>query len=610
MDQTRRHLLAATLLTAAPWSASASPSVTTAVPAAMTKPVAFLTPEEFGALGDGKDDTQALQKVLATGRHVYLAGSYTFQDATLDLRTPGQRLYGPGNLIQKCVALNRAPANPDANYPPSRQPAVKLSAVECLVQIGSITAAWEAIEISADNCSVLHTICKGNNETWYDGILCYANNPSIVGNTIEGFGQWPAQKRYAVRGDGIFLSSGPSGANRGGIVALNHVKKCAKNALFVIGQQGWVAQGNILEACAMSSIQLAFLKNLQGGNVSNFAITGNIGRYCGADSVDINNSSGSANEALFGSISGNSFDSNGWLFGTPEQQQTRQGKGAATADGAGYTLISVSDLRSTGNYFYNTARAVAYLASVQRIMLDDEGHKISSSALDDTDGIRLSEVKSSDIKINLTVPGNIYRAEGDNSGTVVHDCNWRAINQGVVAVTTPNNTVCPLYKHNSVQIHSGIFISNGLHPLNGCTFLAQHHASARFFGKVEISSTHFKGASLNIEILDPRELTIRDVKIEGAAEGPILRIKNSINGNFRDVYVKNNSSGPAITFHGTARVGENHLQNVVAKNSSDTTGLHIEKEIPTGVIYYVDTTSSTPSNEKSRGATIKRQAWI
>jgi hypothetical protein len=199
--------------------------------------------------------------------------------------------------------------------------------------------------------------------------------------------------------------------------------------------------------------------------------------------------------------------------------------------------------------------------------------------------------------------------EGDNSGTVVHHCNWQAINRGVVAVTMPKNTICPIYKNNSIQIHSGVFILHGIHPLADCTFLAQHQASARFFGKVEISNTQFKGELLNIEILDPSELSVSNVKTEDATDGPILSIRNSVNGNFRDIYVRNNASGPAIIFHGTARTGENHLQNVIGKSSSKMNGLRVEQEIPTGDIYSVDRIS-TPSNENSLGVAIRRQAWI
>lgn len=611
INQTRRHLIAATLAASTPLSAVATPANPSPAggDATAARSAGFVTPEQFGALGYKADDTQALQKALATGRHVYITGIYHYQDATLELRTTGQKLFGPGELVQLSVALKRAPSAPDNSYPASQYPAVKLSATGCSVQLGSITAAWEAVQIAADNCSVLYTVCKGDNATWYDGILCYANNPAIIGNTIEGFGKWPVAQRYALRGDGIFLSSGPAGANRGGVVAFNQIRKCAKNALFVIGQQGWVAQGNVLEACAMSCIQLAFLNELRGGNISHFTLTGNIGRYCGADSIDINNSSGSANEALFATINGNSFDSNGWLYNTSQQQLNRQGKAVSTPDGAGYTLIGISDLRSFGNYFHNTARTVAYMRSVHRITLNDDGCKTTTSPLDDTDGLRLSNVKASDIQFNLTVAGNLYRADGDNTGTIVHDGNWHATSPGTTAITTPNGTVCPIYRNNSVTIHSGVFISNAIHPLIGCQFSTLKQASARFVGKVEMVDCKFSGGSLSITILDPVELAMRNVQITGTNAGPMLRIKNCINGYIRDLNLTNNGSGSAITFHGTALTGVNHLQNIKAKNHSGMGSIRIEQDVPTGVAYYFEGVAAMSGNEKFLGGTIKKQAW-
>lgn len=572
----------------------------------------FVKPEQFGALGGGENDTLALQRAIATGRDVYFSRIYTYQDVSLNIATPGQKLFGPGGVIQKSVSVSNIPADPTVSYPASSYPAILMSAAGGQLLIGSVTAAWEGVQMAAADCQVRGVIFTASEVNHYDGILAYNDNPIIIGNVVRNFGVWRVAPAYMYkqRGDGIFLSSGAAGANRGGIVMGNHVIGATKNGFFMIGYHGTVISGNMFEACGMSAIQIAFLNGLTGGNACKFSLTGNVGRYCGADSIDINNSSGSANEQLFASSTGNTFDSNGFMYPSRAEQLSRTGTASPTQDGAGYTLIAVSDLRSTGNYFYNCGRTVFFATSCARIAADDEGFKISTNVNDDTDGVRLVAVTDSDIKMNLTVPGHIYRAEGNCSGTILHNCRLRATGPTSTGVTTPNGTTCPIFRENYISLVSGTFVLNGIHPMIDCTFSSTFDATARFVGDVELVDTFFTGRAITVNILSPSELTMRGVKILGnSSTSGLLQIQNCLSGHFHDLRVENAGSAPAILFYGPSPSGNNYLRNITAKNTGGGNSLRIEAEVPASVTFYLDEIVSTPGFPDLSGGTKKYLTW-
>ena len=82
---------------------SSTPPPGTSAPAAPASPAAVVTPQQFGAVGNGvADDTAALQRAFdqAAGREVLLpAGSVFRHTAVLHLRTAGLHVSGPGELL-------------------------------------------------------------------------------------------------------------------------------------------------------------------------------------------------------------------------------------------------------------------------------------------------------------------------------------------------------------------------------------------------------------------------------------------------------------------------------------------------------------------------------
>lgn len=91
-------------ISAAPTTPAPSnpPPSTSAAPSGLSTP-AVITPQQFGAVGNGiNDDTAALQRTFdqAAGRQVVLpAGSLYAHSAVLHLRTTGLHVSGPGELL-------------------------------------------------------------------------------------------------------------------------------------------------------------------------------------------------------------------------------------------------------------------------------------------------------------------------------------------------------------------------------------------------------------------------------------------------------------------------------------------------------------------------------
>lgn len=571
----------------------------------------FVTPRQFGAVGGGADDTLALQRALATGKDVFLSEVFTFQDVPLVLNTANQRLWGPGGLIQKSVSISNVPANTAAPYGASSYPAVLMNASGCSVEIKSIVAAWEGVQMAANNCSVVGVRVQASAVNWYDGVLVYANNAIVERCSVKDFGTWqPVPNTYRFRGAGIFLSSGSLGACFGTRVVNNYIGSCAHNALFIIGHRDFVISGNVMEACGMSAIQIAFLNGLPGGNAQSFSIANNIGRLCGADSIDINNGSGTPDEQLHGSITGNTFEENGFLYPTAAAQLSRAGTGSSTNDGSGITLIAVSDLVSTGNYFYKCGRAILFAANCARLHMDDAGTKTSSNILDDTDGIRLAQVLNSTIQTDVFVNGTAYRAEGDCSGTVVHNCRWQCVVAGSAAIVYPAGTSVPMLRDIYVRIESGTFFLNGIGPIYSSTFASSGSAVSLHGGNVLIVDSQFVGPEITVSIVDPITCTLRGVTLIGNnSVTSVLEIRNSLAGHFHDIMVSNAGNKPAMLFYGGNPSGTNYLRNVTAQNTGGGNSLRIESTIPTSVSFFIDEEVLTPGFADLAGGTKKYLTW-
>lgn len=470
-----------------------------------------------GAVSGSGNDTEALTRLAASRLNVIVDGDYTIVDATIHLMD-AQKWSGEGSIRQVCVTTNPAPENPSVWYPPSSYPLVNLANGSRLHDV-TLYPAFEGVTVdSSSEC--VNTTIYGEGRTYYDGILCFGDNTRILRNKVYDVGQWLNGITYAPRGDAIFISNS-STQTKNVMVKDNTMRGAAKNGLLVIGTVNSLFTGNLSIANRMSAFQIAFINDV--ALISNGLIfKSNAGVFNGADSFDVNNSSGLSVDQcdVSTTIEGNTFTSNGWIYPTRAQQISRSGSRLETPDGAGLTLINVRRLFARGNQFTDNAKACVYASNILDCEIKDNSYvKLSSHSTDDTDGFRLHKVISSVVSGNKArIPKVAFRFSGGCTDLVVernHTFSNTSGSDGVVnAESAPSFKFCD----NTVEIINGNFISGYSFQHSGCLFKASVAGSVVYSGLTygDLSKNTYYFTQGSIQFLNCSSLRIDSMEVDAS----------------------------------------------------------------------------------------------
>lgn len=474
---------------------------------------------QAGCVGNGSDDTDALLRAAATGLDVFVDGHFTITDKNI-LLTNGQKWSGTGSIRQVCVTLNPAPASdPSVWYPPSSYPLFHLKNGSSVCDL-TLYPAFEAVAME-DGTECIDVKVYGEGRTYYDGILCFGSDTKIHDNKVYDVGQWLPGVTYAPRGDAIFVSNSSTMTSRVSVIR-NRMQGAAKNGLLVIGTSDSIITNNLSIANRMSSFQMAFLND---SSLNNYGLifSNNIGKFNGADSFDVNNSSGLdvSNCDVSSIISNNTFISNGWIYPSRAQQLSRTGTRLETPDGSGFTLINVRRIYIRSNQVIDNAKACAYLSNIIDCeILDNTFIKFSSHSTDDTDGFRCSKVISSVISRNTArVPKTAFRFSDGCSDLNVYKNHTYTSTSGVDGVINADSVPSFTFSDNIVEINNGNFIAGYSFSHSGCYFKASVSGSVVYSGLTyaDFSGNSYSYPQGGIQFLNCTSLTVDGMDVDSSS---------------------------------------------------------------------------------------------
>ena len=570
---------------------------TLAVPVSVRdKNAGYRTLRDFGAKGNGTNDTAAILNAAASGENIWIDDNFIFQDAMIEL-TNGQTWAGIGRLTQNSVTISNIPANPSASYGSSNYPAFRLSSDGAMVKGFSVIAAWEGVQMAAPNTRVQDMKLVGQPVNYYDGIVAYADNVEIISNHISKFGMWMTGASYAKRGEGIFLSNGAT-FNKTAKVIGNTCIQNAKNGLFVIGFRDVKAEGNVLIANRMSAFQISFLTGLGLNNAGDIQFCNNLGWYNGADSFDANNTTGSGVKYdLNAIVDSNNFGRNGWVYDTRADQLLQPTAGLSTVDGGSATLINVAGVTYSNNRVTNPNRNCGYLTNVDRIVMHDNVYKKSDhTSLDDTDGFRLQNATNCHIynHRDFVVPGTQYRIEGDCTGTVIARNSSRSTDATATAIITPSGTTGFTFEYNTVKIASGTFILNPFWDHAFCKFEASVSGITDYLAAVKkLTDNEWIIGGGRIVITGATGLRFQRNKVTGNTTdlNGACCIRNSVSGGkISDNDIVNSGSTASLLIDGATTAGNFYLlhNNINNTNGAGSNNFRVNPTVTASAVIFTD----------------------